>query len=442
MVILCYPKIDHEKNYVYFWMPYSLLFVAKPLIEQGIPVLLFDGNLKGEKEWIELLDEHIGNVLMIGFSIMTGGGQIGHALHLAGLARGTMPDVPLVFGGPHVNVLPEQTLQHPLVDFVLTGPGQTSMLAFVNAFNGKFYLADVPGLIMLDAQKIERGPNNPAKVEQLGSYPWDFIDVNSYIRDDPTVASRTLNYISSQGCIYKCRFCYELSYQRRYSKIPAGSLHRDIRHLAKKYEINGIKFYDAAFFINARQTCEFVRLLLSEGPDIKWAASINPKDVLRLKKRDPNIFTDMGSSGCTRLLMGVESGSNRVLQHIVDKEITREEIFDAARYIAAHGILGSYTFIIGFPGETESEKTETYEFIEQLRTLDPKPEIRVHIFAPYPGTPLFDEAVKYGYAAPLTLAEWSHYDYYESQTPWTKDGAAAIAREKTEMRLTPATNAP
>jgi len=437
IVILCYPKIDHEKNYVYFWMPYSLLLVAKPLIEQRTQVLLFDGNLKGEKEWLELLDGHIGNVLMIGFSIMTGGGQIGHALRLAELARGKMPDIPLVFGGPHANVLPEQTLEHPLVDFVLTGPGQTSMPAFVRAFNGKLRLADVPGLITLDAQKTVRGPKNLAKAEQLGSYPWDLVDVNSYIRNDPTVASRTLNYISSQGCIYKCRFCYELSYKRKYSKMPADRLHRDILHLVKKYELNGIKFYDADFFINARRTSEFVRLLVSEGPDIKWAASINPKDVIRLKKRDPNIFAEMASSGCTRLLMGVESGSNRVLQHIVDKEITREEIFDAARYIAAHGILGSYTFIIGFPGETKNEKTETYEFIEQLSTLVPKPEIRVHLFAPYPGTPLFDEAVKYGYVAPKTLAEWSHYDYYESQTPWTKDGTAAIAREKTEMRLSP-----
>jgi len=135
--------------------------------------------------------------------------------------------------------------------------------------------------------------------------------------------------------------------------------------------------------------------------------------------------------------MGVESGSDRVLREIVQKEITRAEILDVAKDIANHGILGSYTFIVGFPGETESEQDETYRFIEELRKLQPQPETRVHVFAPYPGTPLYEAAIEHGFKPPTSLEAWSSYDYYDSQTPWTSDATVARARRGTQMRLSP-----
>jgi radical SAM superfamily enzyme YgiQ (UPF0313 family) len=137
--------------------------------------------------------------------------------------------------------------------------------------------------------------------------------------------------------------------------------------------------------------------------------------------------------------MGVESGSDRVLRDVVQKEVTRAQIIDVASEIAGHGILGSYTFIIGFPGETEAEQEETFDLIGELRKLDPTPETRVHIFAPYPGTPLYEKAIEHGFVPPDNLEGWSRYDYYESQTPWTNSEMAKKARDYTLMRLHPKT---
>src|SRR5208283_1779496 len=82
-----------------------------------------------------------------------------------------------------------------------------------------------------------------------------------------------------------------------------------------------------------------------------WAASINPKDVLRSRRQGEDLLTLIARSGCSRLLVGAESGSDRVLEEIVKKQITRHEILDVAREIARCGIIGAYTFIVGFPGE-------------------------------------------------------------------------------------------
>ncbi|WP_063728818.1 B12-binding domain-containing radical SAM protein [Streptomyces sp. RTd22] len=438
-VILLYPKIDHEKDYVYFWMPFSLLTIAKPLRESGlVDVVLFDGNQHDEAAWERFLDEHLGRAVCVGVSIMTGGGQIGHALKMVSAAKKRPFCPPVVFGGPHVNVQPEQTAAHPLVDAVLQGPGQNSMLDYVRSLLGRVRSRDVPGLLADRSGDVVRGRANPPRTGNLGAYPWDLLDVAKYIRDDPTVATRTLNYVSSQGCVYNCRFCFELTYRRKYSAMAAQDLLDDVGELKRLYDINGVKFYDADWFVNLRRSIGFCDGLIERGLDLKWAASINPNDIRKARRAKLPLLERIAESGCSRLLMGVESGNDRVLADVVKKEITRAEILDVASEIADAGILGSYTFIVGFPGESAAEQEDTYSLIDELRTLNPAPETRVHLFAPYPGTPLWDEALREGFEPPDTLEGWSSFDYYQSQTPWTSDATAARAREQTRMRLAPA----
>ncbi len=435
LVLLAYPKIDHEKDYVYFWMPFSLLTIAKELEESpDVDVLLFDGNQQSLDEWDLLLSDRSDDLLFIGFSIMTGGGQIGHALELAASARMHAPDVPLVWGGPHVNVLPDQTSRHDLVDMCLTGPGQNNVPQLVRALRGEQRLWEVPGLVVSNAIGVRRGPDNPPRTGVLGQYPWHLLDVASYIRSDPTIAPRTLNYVSSQGCAYKCRFCYEQTYQRKWSAQLAEPLLLDIEWMVDAFDLGGIKFYDADWFINLKRAESICHGLARLPRPIRWAASINPNDILKAREHRPSLLPAIAASGCSRLLMGVESGNDRVLREIVAKEVSRTDILSVAKEIASYGILGSYTFIVGFPGESDAEVEDTYSLLDELRLLSPEPETRVHLFAPYPGTPLFDAAVTEGFTPPTTLADWSAFDYYESQTPWTSAATVARARANTHMQ--------
>lgn len=230
---------------------------------------------------------------------------------------------------------------------------------------------------------------------------------------------------------------YELTYQRKYSRIAAPDLLTDIEGLVRAYQITGVKFYDADWFVDIRRAADFAQGLIDRQLQISWAASINPNDIVKARRLSPGLLSLIARSGCTRLLMGVESGSDRVLADVVKKEITRSEILEVAREIADNGILGSYTFIVGFPGESAEEQAQTYDLIEQLWGLNPIPETRVHIFAPYPGTPLYEVALAHGFKPPVRLEDWARYDYYESQTPWTPPDIATTARSYTRMRLAP-----
>jgi radical SAM superfamily enzyme YgiQ (UPF0313 family) len=437
MILLAYPKIDHEKDYVYSWMPFSLLTIAKPLLDDDIEVIIFDGNQSSLTAWGELLARHVKSAAAIGISIMTGGGQIGHALELAKHAKALADCPPIVFGGPHVNVLANETLQHPLVDAVMRGPGQNAIVPFVRALEKTTLRSLVPGLSMKTGTTVVHGPDNPPRADQLGQYPWHLLPVERYVRTDPGIADRTLNYVSSQGCVYKCKFCYELTYEHKYSAMRAEVLLDDIENLARSYRLSGVKFYDADFFINLRRASLFARGLVERRLGIAWAASINPNDVRKARRLQPDLLATMANSGCRRLLMGVESGSDRVLSDVIQKEITAAEIVEVAEEIASHGIRGSYTFIVGFPGETPDDEDATYRLIDRLQRLHPTPETRVHLFAPYPGTPLYATAIEHGFNPPRMLEAWSRYDYYTALTPWTNDNTVKRAREHTRMVLHP-----
>ena len=83
--------------------------------------------------------------------------------------------------------------------------------------------------------------------------------------------------------------------------------------------------------------------------------------------------------------------------------------------------------------ETDDEVEQTYALIDAISRLEPRPETRVHLFGPFPGTPLFDDALRYGFEPPDTLEGWADFDYYDSQTPWTSKETVARARANTRL---------
>lgn len=419
-IIFVHPRIDYEDNYPCSWIPYGILSIASKIrsmqVTEQYDVQIYDENI----ETIKLVDKYDfknDNILFVGFSVMTGGGQIRRAINMAKEIKNKNNKIKIVFGGPHVNVLPKLTLDNDYIDYVSCGPGQNSIIELLNAIEGNVQFDQVPGLMTkLNDGGYVCGPQNNLTHDTMVKYDYSLIDVSKYIQRDNTIASRTINYISTQGCVYSCRFCYETNYKRRYCKLPIEIVMNDIEMLYNRYNINGIKFYDADWFVDVKRATVLSDFISKFN--ISWAASINPQDVLRDEKKSGEMMNSLRESGCTRLLMGMESGCDRVLSQIVNKCVDKHELYKSAEIIANHGILGSYTFIIGFPYETMDEINETFNFIKELWQLNPQPETRVHVYTPYPGTALYLDSLKCGFVPPLTLEEWSDFNYYKVQMPW------------------------
>jgi hypothetical protein len=102
----------------------------------------------------------------------------------------------------------------------------------------------------------------------------------------------------------------------------------------------------------------------------------------------------------------VESGSQRILD-LITKDITVDHIRKAAELCGAYGITAIFMFMYGFPDETWADIRQTIDLIDELEELGEHVVVsHLGLFTPFPGTPLFDAAVKAGFRPPTSLAGW------------------------------------
>lgn len=450
VVLLAYPAIRYEKNYPCSWVPYSLLAISSALNDNSeLKVVTYDQNLSmpphsagrdlplyEDAHWSGLLDQYIDQAICIGISFMTGGEQIENGLRLAQQARKRCNCPPIVAGGPHVNVLPEQTVAHPYIDYALCGSGELTMPAFINFLLGECSPDDVLGLYSRDGRSVPWLPDHATRTGKLPVYQWDSVPrLLEYVKPDAILGDRTFGYITSYGCKWGCRFCHETT-RPGYRTLSAEQVLNDVTWLVENLDLTSIKFYDADFFLDLQRTESICNRIGRLG--ISWSASIHPADlVVTAARKLPTLTSLLRDSGCKRLLMGVESGSDRVLRDVVRKGVTREQICAAAKLVADHGITGSYTFIIGFPGETEEEIGDTLRLKDQLLQLPCEPEARVHAFTPYPGTSLYADAIASGFVPPDSIEGWSDFNYYEKNVPWLPDSIGEFIRRETALHNQP-----
>lgn len=419
-VMLIHPRTEHEENYRDYWIPYSVLSLSA-MLHPELEVRILDENLEGSAD-PGCLDRDLGRCVCVGISSMTGR-QIANGLRFAQLVRDVRPGLPIIWGGAHPTLFPEEMLKSSLVDVVAMGPGELPFQALVRALAAGQPVPRVAGLAWSGGGGYFNGGRAPARPStSFPAFPWDLVGLHRYVRDDENIASRTLNYVSSQGCPFPCGFCSEVAlHDRGWNAFPADRVFSDARDLVERAGINGLKFYDANFFVSVPRAVEFARLVTSLR--LRWAASCHPATVLRLTAEQ---WTVLAQSGLCRLLVGLESGVQAVLD-LVQKRFRVEDMPLIADRLAEYGIVGSFTFIVGFPGVPDDLEA-TLRMGERLRAAWPRHEVKVHFYAPYPGTPMWPEALRHGFSPPTDLEGWAAFDYYAVTTPWVDPSWQPLVR--------------
>lgn len=414
-VVLVFPRVMPPGPSARQWdlLPLSVLSLASPLLEAGYEVTLIDQRV--DDGWRGALESvlNAGDVACVGVSAMTGY-PIAGALDASRLAKEASPATPVVWGGVHPSLLAEQTLASPLVDLVVRGEGEASFLALVRALEagGARALDRVPGLSRVEgARVVHVPPAEPLGLDALPAPAYGLVDVGRYL-NAPFAASgsRPLAFATSRGCPFRCRYCYNLAFNRgRWRGMSADRVQREAARLVAEHGVDGLFLLDDNFFANPRRVREICDLLVREGPAVRFLNancrvdsidSFSAEDLARLRE-----------AGFDELFVGVESGSDRVLAH-VGKGTAVEQTLRANRKLEAAGIVPVYSFMVGMPGETREDMEATLALMVRLRDDHPAAVVNaLNIYSPFPGTPLYDEAVSLGMPEPATLRDWAEVDY-------------------------------
>jgi len=404
-------------------LPLSLLCPATPLDRQGYRIKIIDefANPHWKKELQEVMRE---KPICFGVTCMTGP-QILHALAACKVVKGVYPDVPIVWGGIHPSLLPEQTLSNPLVDIVVVGEGEETFEELVKTLEGGGQLSRVRGICFQKDGKVHcTGTRGFVNMNEQPPLSYRLINMDHYRRR--LFGRDHISFNSSRGCTYRCSFCWDpVMHKRRWRAMEAETVVDHLRRIVRDYGLRGFLFTDDHFFIDRERAYQILEAIVRTDLDISISKLQIRADTLC--KMEKEFFKLLVRSGVKRVSVGVESGSQSMLD-LIKKDLLVEEVIEANRKLIPYPIVPVYLFMMGLPTETTQDFTKSVRLAVQLTDENPKAVKTFNIYTPYPGTRLYERCVRLGLEEPRNLEGWSRFNFRN-----VLDGAGWIGPEMKNM---------
>lgn len=422
--ILIYPKTGVDFGPA-IAPPFSLLTIAAPLYNKGVNVRIIDQRV--DKNWIAHLREGLRRKpICCGISTMTGQ-QIFFGIEAAKIIREeTGSSVPIVWGGIHPTLVPEQTARSKYVDIVCVGEGDETFSDLVVALKNNMPLAEVKGIAFLNGDKfIFTGSRPFMNIQEQLPTPWDLVDVESYINPDMYLKEslRVLDIgQTSRGCPYSCAYCYNPTvHHSKWRAMSAEKVLDIIEREVKRFNLDGIWFRDDEFFLDINRVSRICEGIVEKGLNISWYTSgVSVPDILRTSDEQLRL---MKRSGAHVMRVGLESGSNRVLK-FMNKRQTVEQIIEINRKCKEIGFRPVYSLMFGLPTETFEEINQTVDLFYQIKEENPDASLAPPgQFTAFPGTPLYNIAIGMGLNPPNKFEDWADWlsneqDSTGERLPW------------------------
>ncbi len=380
------------------YVPLALLSIAAPLVREGYDVRIIDQRLDAEWEKA-LLGALTPDTVCVGVTSLTGS-QLLYALR-ASQAVKLHIDLPVVWGGIHASLLPEQTLQDPHIDYVIQGEGEETIVELVQALEKGASPEGIHGLWYKENGQIRRNPPRPfLDMNTLDRLPYNLLDPHVYHLHE------FLEIPTSRGCSHRCGFCYNLQYNKRtWRTMKVERILEDLEYYVSTYNPKNFVFREDNFFQSLSRVRQICRGIVEAGHDFTWRASCKVSTARRMEPEDFSLLRD---SGFKEFGFGMESGSPRVLA-LMNKDITVEDTLVAAQKVSDAGFSFYGSFVGGYPGESEKEFDETIAFITRIFRKHPSFSFVVFLFVPYPGTDSYDQLGQYGFEYPERIEDWAKF---------------------------------
>lgn len=422
------------------WTPWWACYLAPAAAAAGLRAHLVDARTcPGWRQQAARLGP--GDVLAV--TAMTGA-ALRDAIEASQAARSAGAYV--VWGGPHATLFPAQCLAESAAHAVIPGPGYDGFALLLRRLAGIAgppapgdppILTEDGGLLPLpSARPVPRPASGRSVVAAAGQPPsLDLIGTwEDYVNPDVAIAGRTVNYVTSEGCVRKCTFCSEPQTSGHAWHVrPVAAAVDVIADMAGRARATGIKLHDPNFFADAGRAGDFARHMAARV-GLPWAASLHPAD---LQAMPDGQLRAAAADGLCRVLVGLETPVPELIR-LSGKRYDPAGIPQMARRLAAAGIRGMFTFIVGWPGADPAHYQQTIDCAFAIRETDPRHQCKIHFLEPWPGTPVSRLLERRGYGPmPATLQGWADVDYYQAQVAGLHDPAWTQAVRDANHALSP-----
>lgn len=379
---------DNE-SYIH-WFPQGLAYIAAALRKRGDEVTIYQQDVYHwpDEHLTDYLDRNVFDV--VGVGVIGGYYQYRKLLKIAAAINRSRHRPFFMMGGHGPSPEPEYFLRRTEADVAIIGEGEVTVVELMDAVEQKKSLHGVNGIAFFDAGKFVKTPER-ALVQNVDDidfpaydlFPIDYYALIRFARMKPT--DRCLPMLSGRGCTFKCNFCYRMDKGHR-ARAPEAVL-EEVALLQKNYAINYVYFSDELLMVSEQGTVEFCQAILKSGQKFNWSCNG------RLNYAKPDVLKLMSDAGCVFINYGIESLDQKVL-NTMKKGLSVKMIHEGIENTLASEISPGFNIIFGNIGETKESLAKGVEFLlkyddhSQLRNIRP--------VTPYPGSPLYDYAIKKG----------------------------------------------
>jgi len=411
-VLLINPEFPEK--ILWFNVPVSLVYLGSWLTNKGYEVRILDAiNTKNKATLFQDIQSELPDTLCVGLSVMSA--QVPNALEISRFIRRCDSHIPIIWGGAHPTLYPEQTAKSEFVDFVVRGEGELILSDLLEAIEKNDVMPnDIPGLAYKTDNKdvILTAEREFLDINESPVCDWNLVKglrPDSSLQEISKLTEYGLPIVSSRGCPHRCTFCInsvtKLKYRCRRTDLVLCEIERIIA-----LGVNRIWFVDEDFLANRKRVRALLDGIEEKQLSFKWFMNVRA-DYFRQDYLSSDDLSRLSKCGCEIVGIGAESGSQKILD-MLKKDITPEDTLNAAIRLSKVGIKANFSFMIGLPDEKETDYKQTLQLIEKvMNTDDSFLIIGPQIYRPYPGSQLYLECLQRGLIEPDSLDEWANSPY-------------------------------
>jgi anaerobic magnesium-protoporphyrin IX monomethyl ester cyclase len=274
-------------------------------------------------------------------------------------------------------------------DFCILGEGENTLKELVSVLQepGKQYFGVISGIAWLSEGQVMK--NRPRELitnlDELPFPAWQMVDIEKYRK---TWRSKngyfSMNMVTTRGCPYQCIWCAKPIYGNHYNSRSSQSVVKEMLFLKNTYNPDRLWFADDIFALKPGWIEEFESLTVKNGLNLPY--TIQSRVDLLL---DHGQIPHLAGSGCKKVWLGVESGSQKILD-AMRKGTKTDQVYSVSPKLRQAGIEQAFFLQLGFPGETREDIRMTIRMLTELMPED----IGISVTYPLPGTKFYEEVSK------------------------------------------------
>ncbi len=376
------------------YLPLGIAYLIANITDFLCDIECIDGQILSEEDYEQAVESINSDVLCISATLL----QMKEAIRIAILTKKRLPSIKIIVGGygPH-SLSPEELFRQNIFDIFVHREGEITLRDVLTCLEKDGDITKISNVTFLQAGKIKQ-TGVKVILPDLDSLPFparDFFNIKAYLdkwRENTGLTS--LHLIASRGCPFNCVFCDKSITGRNVRFRTPRLVVDEVEQLVLNYSPDDLFFFDDLFTLNKEWVLAVCREISRRRLKNKWSAQGKVGIV------DLEMLSAMKEAGCTELLFGVESGSNKILSFL-KKGFTREEVIKTFIACREVGLRAGAYLIIGVPGERKEDIDLTIDLVRKIRPS----LLNFSFLTPFPNTKLYHETSQW-----IEQKDWTQWD--------------------------------